>query len=397
MRIVIVGAGVAGSIMARALGMQAGLEVTCLEQGAPADHAASSVGLALGPNAIKALHLRDPLQASAIGEAGLPWDRWRMSLCSGEVLADLPLACVADHGGVRILRAALHRVLRRAAGGSVRYGCRLAACGVSARDPARSYVMWEQDGRRGRIDDIDLLIAADGRASAVRPAFGGPPAAHHDGASPLSLFHLLAPDTGGGLIDDYEQWCNGPNRLRALRLPEGQVSIAGILPQPFASGNGRAVDALCAAYTPTQARPSPPVAWLLDTLRARADAIHWCRRQASGIRFAEPRAQVMYLGDSAHAMAPALGQGATQAIEDACAAAGLIAAALARGETDPRAWLARFEADRLQRMRLVMSAAPDAAGPIPSLTPGQDRAPLLAALRQLYCPAAAPQHRGAAA
>lgn len=389
-RIVIVGAGVAGSIMARALARQAGLEVTCLEQVAPDDHA--SAGLVIGPNAIKALHLRDPLLASAIGEAGLPWDHWRVSLCSGEVLLDLPLTRVADHGGVRILRATLYRVLRGAAADTIRYRCKLLACGASPQDPARSYVVWEQDGRQCRLDDIDLLIAADGRDSPIRSAFGGQPEVHQVGAL---LLRLLVPDAGAGRIDDYEQWCNGPNRLLAFRLPDGQINIAGSL--PLAPDNatphaGIGPQALRAAYTPAHARPGPQAGWLIDTLCANVDAICWYRMQAPGIRFAEPRAQVMYLGDSAHAMAPPLGQGVAQAIEDACSAAELIATSLAGGETSPRAWLATFEAARLERLRFVMSVAPHAAGLMLGGATEQERASALAALRQLYCQVALPRH-----
>lgn len=394
-RIVIVGAGVAGSIMARALAMQAGLEVTCLEQVAPDDHA--SAGLVIGPNAIKALHMRDPLLASAIGEAGLPWDHWRVSLCSGEVLLDLPLTRVADHGGVRILRATLYRVLRQAAGNTVRYRCKLLACGASPRDPARSYVVWEQHGQQHRLDDIDLLIAADGRDSPTRSAFDSQPRTHQLGAL---LFRLLVPDAGAGRIDDYEQWCNGPNRLLAFRLPDGRINIAGSL--PLASGEktqktphaGIGPQALRAAYTPAHAGPGPQAGWLIDTLCANVDAICWYRMQACGIRFAEPHAQVMYLGDSAHAMAPPLGQGVAQAIEDACSAAELIATSLAAGETSPRAWLATFEAARLERLRFVMSVAPHAAGLMLGDATEQDRASALGALRQLYCQVALPRHGG---
>ncbi|GAB7545602.1 FAD-dependent monooxygenase [Cupriavidus sp. 8B] len=388
-RIVIVGAGVAGSIMARALAMQAGLEVTCLEQVAPDDHA--SAGLVIGPNAIKALHMRDPLLASAIGEAGLPWDHWRVSLCSGEVLLDLPLTRVADHGGVRILRSTLYRVLRQAAGDTVRYRCKLLECGASLQDPARSYVVWEQDGRQCRLDDIDLLIAADGRGSPTRSAFAGQPATHQVGAL---LFRLMVPDAGAGQIDDYEQWCNGPNRLLAFRLPDGQINIAGSLPTPgeYPLHAGMDMEALRVAYTPAHARPGPQAAWLIDTLCANADAICWYRMRAPGIRFAEPHAQVMYLGDSAHAMAPPLGQGVAQAIEDACSAAELIATSLAGGETSPRAWLSTFEAARLERLRFVMSVAPHAAGLMLGDATEQDRASALGALRQLYCQVALPRH-----
>src|SRR4051794_25703960 len=54
-RIVIAGAGIAGSILAQGLMHQPGLDVICLEQVGPDDHAEAGTGLNIGPNAIKAL------------------------------------------------------------------------------------------------------------------------------------------------------------------------------------------------------------------------------------------------------------------------------------------------------------------------------------------------------
>ena len=55
MRIVIVGAGVAGCIMARTLAQLPGAEVICLERVARDDHSESGTGLNIGPNAVQAL------------------------------------------------------------------------------------------------------------------------------------------------------------------------------------------------------------------------------------------------------------------------------------------------------------------------------------------------------
>ena len=48
---------------------------------------------------------------------------------------------------------------------------------------------------------------------------------------------------------------------------------------------------------------------------------------------------VLYLGDAAHGMVPTLGQGATQAIEDAAIAATLIAQRHGRGSATSPGWL----------------------------------------------------------
>ncbi len=50
MRIVIVGAGIAGCIMARGLAKLPGAEVICLERVTQDDHSESGTGLNIGPN-----------------------------------------------------------------------------------------------------------------------------------------------------------------------------------------------------------------------------------------------------------------------------------------------------------------------------------------------------------
>ncbi len=76
--------------------------------------------------------------------------------------------------------------------------------------------------------------------------------------------------------------------------------------------------------------------------------------QESDVRFAEPVRQVLYLGDSAHGMAPTLGQGATQAMEDASCAALLIEAAVRNGQMNARGWLDAIGAARSERIRFAM-------------------------------------------
>jgi len=119
MRIVIVGAGVAGCVMARRLALLEGVEVTCLEQVLRDDHSEAGTGLNVGPNAVKALKAIDPELAAGITEASYVWRNWRISLTDGTVLFDLPLANVAEGPGWRIRWSELYRVLREAAGDCV--------------------------------------------------------------------------------------------------------------------------------------------------------------------------------------------------------------------------------------------------------------------------------------
>ena len=94
MRIVIVGAGVAGCVMARTLSRLPGVELICLERVQRDDHSEAGTGLNVGPNAVKALTSVDPELAHDITRASYVWRNWRISLTDGTVLFDLPLADV---------------------------------------------------------------------------------------------------------------------------------------------------------------------------------------------------------------------------------------------------------------------------------------------------------------
>ena len=60
MRIVIVGAGVAGCIVAKRLSKLPDAEVICLERVSADDQSDSGTGLNIGPNSVRALQSHDP-------------------------------------------------------------------------------------------------------------------------------------------------------------------------------------------------------------------------------------------------------------------------------------------------------------------------------------------------
>jgi salicylate hydroxylase len=354
MRIVIIGAGVAGCVMARRLARLDGVEVTCLERVTRDDHSEAGTGLNVGPNAVKALRAVDPELTEAINRASFTWTNWRISLTDGTVLFDLPLSDVAEGPGWRIRWSELYRVLREAAGGNVAYGCEITALGRDATDPRKTSVAWTQDGQEFRLDGIDLLIAADGRYSSVRRTISGDVPVRQIG---VAISRVLVPDTSNGLIDDYEQWFNGPNRLLAFRVPPDHIYIACAFPIPPESDippQMKTPEALRAAYTPPHAAPSAQAQWMIDTVCANVADTHWARMQEHDVLYRAADCNVLYLGDSAHGMVPTLGQGATQAIEDAANAAALITRRYNEGERDVARWLGEIAALRERRMRFVM-------------------------------------------
>jgi salicylate hydroxylase len=360
MRVVIVGAGVAGCVMARGLSRLEGVEVVCLERVRRDDHSEAGTGLNIGPNAVKALTSVDPELADRITEASLAWRNWRISLTDGTVLFDLPLPDVAEGPGWRIRWSELYHVLREATGSVVQYGCDITGISRDAVDPRKTSIEWTQDGHAHRLDRIDLLIAADGRYSNVRRSISGEAPARHVG---VAIFRLLVPDSSHGLIDDYEQWFNGPNRLLSFRVPADHVYIAGAFPihpeQPIAD-RMKTPDVLRATFTPSGAPPSDQARWLIDTICDHVDDTHWARMQEHDVLYRARDGHVLYLGDAAHGMVPTLGQGATQAIEDAANAVALIVRRYRRGDRDVDRWLSAFAALRGERMRFVMQFSLDA-------------------------------------
>ncbi len=357
-RIVVAGAGVAGSLITAGLAGRDDIELICLERTGPQDHADAGTGLNIGPNAMACLALHLPDSAASIIANSLPWRRWQISLTNGRLLMDLPLDAVADTPGIRIRWAELYALLRRPIRKHVVFNAELSGC---ARDGAGLHVTWRDRAGGGEqiIRDIDLLIAGDGRYSLIRRhVLGGPETPHFMG---VCLYRVLFPAGADCPIDDYGQWFNGANRLLAFRVPGDFVYCAGSFPIPADGeipGAMKQPDFLAAAYRPAEGNPSPEAAYLIDAIQSHADRIHWARLQDGSVAYGrEPG--ILLAGDSAHPMVPTLGQGATQACEDACVAVDEIRAALAAGR--PLATVpARVEQRRTERVQFVMEFSREA-------------------------------------
>jgi 2-polyprenyl-6-methoxyphenol hydroxylase-like FAD-dependent oxidoreductase len=351
-RIVVAGAGIAGSLIATGLKDRSDIELICLER-VPADaHMDAGTGLNVGPNAIKSLRSIMPERADTIVANSFPWQRWQISLTDGRPLMDLRLADVADNDGIRIRWAELYALLRQPLDGIIQYGAEVIEVARSAVGVSATL------GNNQRIEDIDLLIGGDGRYSKVRDHFYGEDPPNFLG---VCLYRVLFPAGENCPIDDYGQWFNGPNRLLAFRVPGDFVYCAGSFPLPtdgIVTDVMKLAPALRAAYWPVSGEPSEQAAYLIDAVQQYNSSIHWARLQDGTVRYAgEPN--VLLVGDSAHPMVPTLGQGATQAVEDACVVVDEIRKALDAGRTlddVPE----RVEARRRERVQFVVDFSRDA-------------------------------------
>ncbi len=357
-RIVVVGAGVAGSLLVSGLRERDDCEIVCLERAGAADQAEAGTGLNIGPNAMACLDLHLPREAAAIRAASLPWRRWTVALTSGEVLMDLPLDRVSDTPGIRIRWAELYALLREPIAPLVTYGAEVTGCSTAAGDLA-VHCRDRATGETRDIRDIDLLVAGDGRYSLVRQAvLGGPETPH---LLDVCLYRILFPAGPDCPIDDYGQWFNGPNRLLAFRVPGDLVYCAGSFPIPPGGATPEHMkrpEALAALYRPSRGALSREAAYLTDAVVRNVGSIHWARLQEGSVTFSGTPG-VLLMGDAAHPMVPTLGQGATMACEDACVAVDEISAALSAGE--PLALVpARVAERRAERAHFVVGFSRDA-------------------------------------
>ncbi|MFK0263494.1 FAD-dependent monooxygenase [Streptomyces angustmyceticus] len=340
----VIGGGIGGLTAAAAL-HRSGWTVTVLERAATAEpdsgagqRAGSGAGIALAPNAQRAL---DTLGA---GDAVRAMAAWRTTgeirLPGGRRLARTDHAAAARRFGGPVVvahRAEVWSLLAaRLPDGAVRTGARAAL--VDAGDPgaphrpARVRITGPADG--GEELTADLVVAADGIHSAVRRTlFPGHPAPRYAGFTAWR-FVVPAPD---GVRDAHETWGRG-SLWGTVPLSGGRIYAYATAAVP---PGGRAADDERAELLRRFGTWHHPVPALL----AAADPAAVLRNDVYTAAAAPPafhRGRVALLGDAVHPMAPNLGQGGCQAIEDA-----VVLAHLAAPDADLGAALAAYTRQRL--------------------------------------------------
>jgi 2-polyprenyl-6-methoxyphenol hydroxylase-like FAD-dependent oxidoreductase len=328
-RILIVGGGIAGLALGRALRMQ-GFVPEIIERAA--SWPASGTGLYLpgnGVRALRALGLEDALLARAVRMS-----HQRILDHKGRRLADIELAPLWNPVGfcVGITRSEIHRILLDgSAGVPMRLGT--SAKALTQGDDGVDVVF--SDGSAGRYD---LVVGADGIHSSIRRlAFGDIRPRHLGQVSWRFLVdHPGAIETWTALLGERRAFLAlpvGPNRLYCY------ADLAAPATEDPAHRDRARFLALFADF-------AGPVPGILGQL-ASFDAIHFSPLEEVVV---DPSVQgrVVLIGDAAHATSPNMAEGASMALEDA-----LVLARLLTAHASPVEALSAFSERRRARIRWV--------------------------------------------
>jgi salicylate hydroxylase len=340
--VIVVGAGVAGLAVARALA-QRGAQVTLLEQADAIREVGA--GLQISPNGaavLRGLGLLPALEAASLRAEAVQL----IDGLSGAPVTRLDLARLRPGQGYHFLhRSDLIDLLLRAAveaGVALRLLSRVEGVDLSGPRPAVTL-------EGGERLEAPLLVGADGLHSKLRAALNGPETAFftgqvawralipgEPGAAPVAEVHMgpgrhlvSYPLRGGALrnlvaVEERDRWAEESWTLRDDPM-DLRLAFAGFSPR-VQGWLGQVQDP-----------------WLWGLFRHQVAAT-WVRPVGPG--------GVAILGDAAHPTLPFLAQGASMGLEDAW----VLTEALARHDS-VAAGLAAFQLARKPRTTRIVAAA----------------------------------------
>jgi FAD-dependent urate hydroxylase len=339
MKVLISGAGIGGLAAARAL-IADGHQVAVFEQAVELRHGGAAVTLwSNGTGVLSELGVR-------LDGVGAPIDVLETRDRRGKLLVSIDVAQAATRYGYPHICLPRPRLLdllaRDLPTGTISFS---RAATAASEEHGNTIRVTFADGGTA---DGDLLIAADGRGSAIRDQlWGGDPGqltgwATWQGLSPVPI---------------------GITASRSSVLFVGQPGTCGLMP----AGDGLLQWWFDLRWAPATASPVKPLAMLRERFGDWAPPVRDVLRAVTDdetgffphYRHRVPRTwgsgRMTVIGDAAHSMPPTRAQGANQALEDAWA----LAAALrnAKAETDTETALRAFERARSRKAAVVSRQA----------------------------------------
>jgi FAD-dependent urate hydroxylase len=303
LNVAVVGGGIGGLTAAVALA-RAGHEPTVYERTSQLQ--AVGAGISVWSNGIKVLNLLGlGAQVAALGGT---MERMVYAAADGAPLTGFSLTPLYDQVGERawpVARADLQELLVEAVGDRVRTGARC----VGVEDGPRAALVRFEDGSEV---EADLVVGADGTHSGLRTHVLG-------GAVPRRYVGYV---NWNGIVNadaeivepcTWKTWVGGGRRASVMPIGGDRLYFFFDVPVDASGldGLGSAPELLRREFGQWAA----PVRRLLDrlpTVAVNAVAIHDLEPLPTW-----SRGRVVLLGDAAHSMAPDLGQGGCQAMEDA--------------------------------------------------------------------------------
>jgi len=345
-RIAIIGGGIGGLTAAQAL-RRRGFEVAVYE--AAPELKEIGAGVALGPNAMKALRSLDleaPVRAVAWESEYQYLRNWR----SGRVISKTPtkgyMAKRFGASGCSVHRADLLDVLGAALPKEIIH---LGARCVSVESDEHVASARFTDGTE---IEADVIVGADGIHSAVRASLFGPDAPRFTGKICYRCLVPVDAVPGGLPTSDGTTWLGPHGAVVVYRVRRGElVNVVAHYDDPTWTEESwiRECDRAEVIENYSGWHES-----LMRLFSASERHYKWALYDRDPLtRWTKGRATI--LGDAAHPMLPYLGQGACQAMEDGV----VLAAALSSMPDDLPGALQLYERVRLPRARRVVLSARD--------------------------------------
>jgi 2-polyprenyl-6-methoxyphenol hydroxylase-like FAD-dependent oxidoreductase len=316
-KVVVVGAGIGGLATSIAL-RETDVEVLVLERAADLSKVELGAGVTLWANAMLIL---DRLGVGAeIRERGAILRCFEQRTARGRLLSRWPLEEMARRLGAPICginRPDLHAALVRGAGAQqVRTGCNVerfeqGSGAVSVALSAGAGAMGP--GGSGASESGDVLIGADGIDSTIRRQLLGAQAPRHSG---LTMWRANVPyDEAIAPPVDFIAWWGAGTKFVIFRSGPERLSWEGIVTSP--PGGQDAPGESKRAVLERFADFTDPVHRIVEATSEDAIFRTDVFDRPPDERWGQGR--VTLLGDAAHPMTFAVGQGAAQALEDALA------------------------------------------------------------------------------